>query len=1168
MNATYCETEEPVEVALDLTPPALEGPVDDHDVVLAIDHSGSMGGGPGSPLQEAIRAAKNFVRRLPTNIHAGIVTFNHQAELVNPISGQRKRVLRDIDTISPGGGTAIHKALDRCREALVESRTGVSKTAVLLSDGRSSRSAATRAARLWEAVPDVTVITIGFGGVDRQLMTELASEEKFYIHVDDTEDLYELFHGLAKVVSGQIAISGLMSEQVKAPHPIRLGRSAGLVPSGAHVEENTTRVVWQAPVMDPRSLRLHYEVAPLCPGWYPVATQEGSARWTMTDNTRKKQGAPSGPRLLVLPKRWGWAWWILNPLFWLLVDRFWTCEPPGAPPEEFEEEPEPLEEDVPEPLPDPPGPPYTLEPRPALVIGLGDVGRHTLCHLKWHLDNRNAPPSRVDVMSLDVLHPSNQAKAQSESVPLTSDERMPLHQDLRPYLEHLRALALQDEGVPLSRRWIPWRQWLADLDPLSTVRSLDDRRKARLALLLKPDAVENRLQEHIQRIREEEGQIIVTGSPSDPECSGMLAEVSHICATHHEAATVVFAPSNYADAGTQALAEEIERMMRENGSGVLSDRGSHEGESTVSAHRLFNRVVFASPDDTPSTVSGRAETTADLLWCMLAYGKDLDIPPVKHNEFPLQGTRIQYTAILPPAGILWEWVREDRLAQSINKTWLGLEVQHGRFSLPDPDWNTVQQDVEAFWTGRYNERPLNRLVGQSRRILQDSTIETILDLNIAEQANRPYHEQAHFAETERKMFKNYLAEWAHRILERERDERRCGLQRLWLALKDIETEFASVVDVFRDHTGSSPFSDTARLAVNLFADFESIRATLAQDVHCWLSYFVGSSPKLELEDTHEGQTPVCYDLEEARKEALRALSPSKELRREAQDAWNDKFEQSINNQLWFSIENGPDQRGLSLNLNFSSGASNESFDCQDEARLTQVLREVLNKYRRYVLEWVGETQFPSNKPIVNPDDRVRIGKKEDVFSSVRTVCNDEDPLVAAAIDVRKEEIKNILGITGRTKRTPPYAWPEEANARRLKNKIQNTLHLESKFPSSATHLLRDTLGLFGFMRDIADGDFRKSGHEYLLSRDETDFTIAQDCDIRLDTITTFAEQVVLIQKDLNGSSIPSPPVWRVEAEKAVKAVNNSPLGKQFARLSGWDRWESLIRGLALEHGKQ
>src|SRR6266849_5974377 len=52
---------EAVPVEVHLLRPIEPSLVQDRDVVLVIDHSSSMGSGPGSPLQEAIRATENFL---------------------------------------------------------------------------------------------------------------------------------------------------------------------------------------------------------------------------------------------------------------------------------------------------------------------------------------------------------------------------------------------------------------------------------------------------------------------------------------------------------------------------------------------------------------------------------------------------------------------------------------------------------------------------------------------------------------------------------------------------------------------------------------------------------------------------------------------------------------------------------------------------------------------------------------------------------------------------------------------------------------------------------------------------------------------------------------------------------------------------------------------------
>src|SRR5215204_3858977 len=153
-----------VGVELRLVPPAKIEVADDHDVLLVIDHSGSMGSAPGSPLREAVRAAENFVRRLPDNTHTGVIGFDHEARLLSPITPNPRESLRAIGSLGPGGGTAIHAALENSPDALRAGRTGVRKTIILLSDGSSDQEAAEAAAgKLRREIERLTIITVGFG---------------------------------------------------------------------------------------------------------------------------------------------------------------------------------------------------------------------------------------------------------------------------------------------------------------------------------------------------------------------------------------------------------------------------------------------------------------------------------------------------------------------------------------------------------------------------------------------------------------------------------------------------------------------------------------------------------------------------------------------------------------------------------------------------------------------------------------------------------------------------------------------------------------------------------------------------------------------------------------------------------------------------------------------
>ena len=316
----YAQGEE-VEVTLRLIPPFRASLAGDRDVVLALDHSGSMGAGPGSALEEAVRAAENFVRRCPSQIQIGLVTFDHGAQINCPITNDHRRLLRALGAIGPGGGTAIDRALNRAREALSGGRPDVEKTVILLSDGGSERSSAEAAAeRLRSAGGEV--ICIGFGpAAQADLMVAVAGAAERYRHVSEQDDLVHLFGFLASAISGQMAVAGLVDEGARAPSPFHLVHTGGLYPVGIQPGEST-RIVWSVPVLDAEPVAVTYKLVPQCPGWHSVAADDARATWRMPDGSVAETPGPRGPRVLVLPALLTWAWPLLNPLFWILFGRF------------------------------------------------------------------------------------------------------------------------------------------------------------------------------------------------------------------------------------------------------------------------------------------------------------------------------------------------------------------------------------------------------------------------------------------------------------------------------------------------------------------------------------------------------------------------------------------------------------------------------------------------------------------------------------------------------------------------------------------------------------------------------------------------------------------------------------------------------------------------------
>lgn len=120
-------------------------PVEQATVMLTTDVSGSMLARDVAPnrLVAARNAADRMVARLPRRVRAGLVAFNHNAQLVQPPTVDHEAVRTSIRALESSGGTATGDAITAALNAI---RTGVRPgekrppaAILLLSDGKSTR---------------------------------------------------------------------------------------------------------------------------------------------------------------------------------------------------------------------------------------------------------------------------------------------------------------------------------------------------------------------------------------------------------------------------------------------------------------------------------------------------------------------------------------------------------------------------------------------------------------------------------------------------------------------------------------------------------------------------------------------------------------------------------------------------------------------------------------------------------------------------------------------------------------------------------------------------------------------------------------------------------------------------------------------------------------------
>lgn len=1154
-----------IEVALSLKAPARARVAEDHDVVLAVDHSSSMGGGPGSPLREALRAAENFIQRLPGNVHIGLVAFDHAARVVCPLTGDRGRALRAAAGIGAGGGTAIDAALGRSREALSAGRPNVRKTLVLLSDGGSDYGAAVAAAApMRDSNPPTDVIAVGFGPhVNEALMRGVSTGGDKYLHVDKPEDLYGLFGFLASAVSGQQAAAGTIDEGARAPDPFRLTKTGGLYPVGVK-PENPTRVMWSVPLMDEAPVPLTYHLVAQCPGWHAVATPDSRATWRSPDGGETQTFGPTGPRVLVMPRWLGWAWPILNPLFWALFGRLWPCAVArGAGVAAVAAVAEPLPSPtLPALLPAPQARLYEPQLRPALVVGLGEVGERTVCRLKERFRDRQIDPSKFALFAVHVTHRANRQPVKVGGVSLDADEQIELHQDLRPYLETLRG-----DGTPPMRAWVPWRAWLAEMQPLSTSRTIsDDRRKARLALLRKPAPVETKLAPALRRVIDQQGVVVLTGAADDAECSGLLAEVAHVCAEQGAGVTAVFAPAGFGEpsASVPALAQELERMTLMSGNHITSDRS----EPLARARRLFDRVVVLERQG--ETAEQSSAPTAEFVWNMLAFDEVFKTLPSVRAD----GDRVMCCGVVIdgqplPAAKLWRWARERTLAVGVNGNRLGLVPKNGRLTLPAPDRQAAAADVESFWTGQNCQRPQNSLLRGSLAVLQGGgadPVSAVIALQDELPADSPYHEQVAYSERERRLFVGYFEEWCQYVLEREQGGGGWGVHKLLAAVLRVEEDFKTAVNRINRLSGNTDFAVLVGFASAMYADFLAVVSNVRRGLTEWLATLVGPQPEWNVDATPRGRQPLCYDIEAGRHASEEELYvPSRRARQFVEqefDKWFRTYGDPLLGQLRFGVVAEPGGQRLDIKLRHQGREWAPGDD------LAGFIRSALDDYRSVVLGWPLD-QWVTPDEVAQPFDRLRVGKHSRlIYPTVERALDEDDPFTAAALRVRERPLRSALGVEAAPGADLPYAWPEEANAVRIAQKIRNRLRYDPRpFTPVAVHLMRDTHKLAGFINDLAQGRVFSSGTRFVLRRDGHDYEIGpSDENLRgLDAFQHVAQQVVSLELSLDGDPIPPPPNSLGVQEEVMRAVEGHPLGRAAADSPNWQMWRDIIRGLWLEH---
>lgn len=189
--------------------------VTDRDVVLLLDHSGSMA---GEPILETKKAASDFVDTVfETDTRVALVTYDDEATINCRLTRNDNLLKTKISEVEPAGSTNMYSGMEYA-EQLLQKSSAKKKIIVLMSDGLPNLGpddgTGSCAVPLVKYTADLKkqgyyIYTLGFfTSVDstelfsaQQLMENISSPGLHY-EVDSADDLVFFFDDIANQISG------------------------------------------------------------------------------------------------------------------------------------------------------------------------------------------------------------------------------------------------------------------------------------------------------------------------------------------------------------------------------------------------------------------------------------------------------------------------------------------------------------------------------------------------------------------------------------------------------------------------------------------------------------------------------------------------------------------------------------------------------------------------------------------------------------------------------------------------------------------------------------------------------------------------------------------------------------------------------------------------------
>ena len=174
------------------------------DIALVLDTSGSMS--EESKMPNAKAGAKQLVSMLSDKDEFSLISFNNEASWATtdqPLATSRKPSLDAIESLFPGGGTALYDAIDTAYQHLEQRPADHIRALVVLTDGEDNKSSL----HLNELLPriradaethTIRIYTIAYGSdARRDVLEQIATATQGKSYTGDPKNIVEVFRDIS-----------------------------------------------------------------------------------------------------------------------------------------------------------------------------------------------------------------------------------------------------------------------------------------------------------------------------------------------------------------------------------------------------------------------------------------------------------------------------------------------------------------------------------------------------------------------------------------------------------------------------------------------------------------------------------------------------------------------------------------------------------------------------------------------------------------------------------------------------------------------------------------------------------------------------------------------------------------------------------------------------------